>query len=181
VSNESESGDHNRSLIDVLMMAVVALMILTAGVSVAAWKASDRASDAADDAAKATEDVKRVEKLDRDVQRATAYRLCSRNAADRAFAHASIRQLPVKGGPPPQQLSPDERESRRAVSRLLMDDSFLPILDCSPNLEGKGAKPLSIPKQEKYMHNWRLNRLTGAERGVCPDSTFGKVPSLGGC
>lgn len=121
-----------------------------------------------------TADLRRVEVRDRDTQRATAFRLCTRNKVDRAFAHGRLRGIPIKGEPPaipgPVQV---KRSQRIRLSRLLMRPEFLPILDCEPNLEGLGAKPLSIAAQEKFLRRWSLKQVAPAERGVCPQSAFG--------
>jgi hypothetical protein len=55
-------------------------------------------------------DLKRVEKADRDTSRATAFRLCTRNKVDRAYAHARERGLVIAGLPHPP---PHELEERR--------------------------------------------------------------------
>jgi hypothetical protein len=121
-----------------------------------------------------TADLRRVEVKDRDTQRATAYRLCTRNKVDRAFAHGRLRGINVKGEPPripgPIQL---ERKARIKLSRLLMAPEYLPILDCAPNLQGLGAKPMSIGAQEKFMQRWSRKQTAPAERGVCPRSVIG--------
>jgi hypothetical protein len=100
--------------------------------------------------------VKRIEQVEADnqrVDRATAYRLCSRNAVDRAFAQSFA--------------TPDERRALQGPHRL-------PILDCSPNLEGKGAKPLAPSLQDEFVKRWKSRSLTPEERGICPGSTFGQ-------
>jgi hypothetical protein len=119
-------------------------------------------------------DLRRVEVKDRDTQRATAYRLCTRNKVDRAFAHGRLRGINVKGEPPripgPVQL---EQKTRVRLSRLLMEPEYLPILDCRPNLVGLGAKPLSVLAQEKFIRRWSRKQTVPAERGVCPRSVIG--------
>jgi hypothetical protein len=121
-----------------------------------------------------TADLRRVEVKDRDVQRATAFRLCTRNKVDRAFAHGRIRGIAVKGEPPlipgAVQLS---HTARIRLSRLLMQPAYLPILDCDPNLVGLGAKPLSIPAQEKFIRRWSMKQTRPVDRGVCPHSVIG--------
>lgn len=127
-------------------------------------------------------DLRKVEIKDRDTQRATAYRLCTRNKVDRSFAHGRLRGINVKGEPPaipgPVQL---ERRERVRISRLLMQPAYLPILDCEPNLEGLGAKPMSIAAQERFMRRWSLKQTLPAERGVCPHSAIGVKVSADRC
>lgn len=119
-------------------------------------------------------DLSRVEKRDRDTQRATAYRLCTRNKVDRAFAHGRIRGIAVRGEPSQVPGIPTlERRTRIQLSRLLMHPDFLPILDCTPNLKGLGAAPMSVKAQERYMRAWGMRNLPPAEIGVCPHSAIG--------
>lgn len=119
-------------------------------------------------------DLRRVEKRDRDTQRATAYRLCTRNKVDRAFAHGRIRGIAVRGEPSQVPGIPTlERKTRIQLSRLLMHPDFLPILDCTPNLRGLGAAPMSVAAQERYMRAWGMRHLSPAEIGVCPHSAIG--------
>jgi hypothetical protein len=166
MENTPGQKDNNRNLIDILMVAVGILIVLVAGISVAAWRASDRATRAA-------EEIEKVEREDRDVARMTAFRLCSRNTADRAFSHARIRGIPVPGAEDSRGITPEEIKSRRALSRELMKPVYIPILDCSPNLRGMGAKTQSIAEQENYLKRWAAGKLTGPERGVCPGQKFG--------
>jgi hypothetical protein len=134
-------------------------------------------------------DLKRVERIDRDTSRATAFRLCTRGKADRAYAHARERGIPIAGLPKPPPMKPPERRLRRMFSRLLMDPHLLPILDCAPNVEGHGARPLPIsapPKgckaatavgrcatQEAFVRAWAARTLDGVNLGVCPSSIIG--------
>jgi hypothetical protein len=119
-------------------------------------------------------DLRAVEKRDRDTQRATAYRLCTRNKVDRAFAHGRIRGISVRGEPSQVPGIPTlERRARIQLSRLLMRPGFLPILNCAPNLEGLGAAPMSIAEQERFLRAWSRRYLPPAEIGVCPHSAIG--------
>jgi hypothetical protein len=106
---------------------------------------------------KATNDrIAQVEIKDRDVQRATAFRLCTRNKIDRAFAHSfSLNDL--------------------NVLRKLQKANGLPILDCEPNLEGKGARVLTPEQQRDFAERWLARELTPVELGICPTSRFGKI------
>jgi hypothetical protein len=121
-----------------------------------------------------TSDLRRVEIRDRDTGRATAYRLCTRNKVDRAFAHGRIRGIAVRGEPSQVPGIPTlEHKARIRLSRLLMHAPFLPILDCNPNLRGFGAKPLPIPEQERFLRRWSQRQIPPAEIGVCPHSAIG--------
>ena len=126
-----------------------------------------------------TGELASVERRDRDTNRNTAYRLCSRNKADRAYAHARERGIAIKGLPAPRPMSATERRIRVRVSRALMHTPLLSILDCKPNLTGHGARPLPIADQEAYMRAWAAGELSNEEIGVCPDSRVG--PPLGNC
>jgi hypothetical protein len=126
-------------------------------------------------------DLKRVERADRDTARATAFRLCTRNKVDRAYAHARERGLVIAGLPHPPRMSFQERRLRRMVSRLLMDSRLLPILDCAPNVKGHGARPLPIPEQERYVREWAHRTLPGVDLGVCPGSTIPGPPDANRC
>jgi hypothetical protein len=118
-------------------------------------------------------DLKRVERTDRDTSRATAFRLCTRNRVDRAYAHARERGLVIAGLPHPPRMSFEERRLRRMFSRLLMDPHLLPILDCEPNVMGHGARPLPVRDQERFIRQWAHRTLPGVDLGVCPGSTIG--------
>jgi hypothetical protein len=122
-------------------------------------------------------DLRAVEIKDRNAQRATAYRLCTRNKDDRAYGHARERGLAIKRRDgtwiPAVPMSAAERRRRRDFSRELMDTPLLPILNCNPNTGGFGARPLSIAQQESYMDKWRKRGLAPVEYGVCPKSTIG--------
>jgi hypothetical protein len=97
--------------------------------------------------------VAEVEKTDRVSARATAYRLCSRNSVDRAFAHSRVM---MAGG-------------LRALAPL-EDEHGIPILDCTPNLDGRGAVPLPIHAQRDFVRRWERHELTNSELGICPGS-----------
>lgn len=118
-------------------------------------RAATQASSAARDAARAIDAVRAVEKRDRDSSRATAFRLCSRNTVDRAFAHSRVASVN------PQ------------AARLLENPVFLPILDCKPNLRGISAKPLSPKAQRAFVRRWEEGKLTGPQRGICPNTRIG--------
>lgn len=101
----------------------------------------------------AVERIERVEAKNNRATRATAFRLCSRNAVDRAFAQSF-----------------SEGRERRA----LQDPHVLPILDCRPNLEGRGAEPLSPAAQDEFVRRWQQRKLSDVERGICPGSVIGE-------
>jgi hypothetical protein len=139
----------NRALIDLLAVAVVALLLVVSVVAAVAFKTAG--------------EVKGVEVQDRNASRATAYRLCSRNAVDRAFAHSRVGQ---------QQ--PD-------AVKVLEDPLVLPILDCSPNLQGLGARPMPPREQREFVRRWEQGKLTGPERGICPNRKIGSPVSPDHC
>jgi hypothetical protein len=126
-----------------------------------------------------------LEIRDRNAQRATAYRLCTRNKDDRAYAHARERGLAIKKSDgswiPARPMTAAERRRARDNSRVLMETPLLPILDCAPNARGHGAKPLPLAKQESYMNRWRLRGLAPAEYGVCPGSMIGDTAPADRC
>jgi hypothetical protein len=126
-------------------------------------------------------DLKRVERTDRDTSRATAFRLCTRNRVDRAYAHARERGLVIAGLPHPPRMSFEERRLRRMFSRLLMDPHLLPILDCEPNVVGHGARPLPVRDQERFVRQWARRTLPEVALGICPDSTIPGAPSSRRC
>jgi hypothetical protein len=123
-------------------------------------------------------DLKRVERTDRNTGRATAYRLCTRNKDDRAYAHTRERGLAILKADgtwiPAAPMTARERLERRDTSRALMATRLLPILDCDPNVSGLGASPLPVSAQEDYMNRWRFGKLAPVEFGVCPRSSFGR-------
>jgi hypothetical protein len=126
-------------------------------------------------------DLQRVERADRDTARATAFRLCTRNRVDRAYAHARERGLVIAGLPHPPRMSFAERRLRRMFSRLLMDPHLLPILDCEPNVMGHGARPLPVRDQERFVRQWARRVLPEVALGICPDSTIPGAPSSRRC
>jgi hypothetical protein len=78
----------------------------------------------------------------------TAFRQCARINNDRAVAHFFIAKGDVK------------------IEQRLQKQ--LPILDCKPNIIGQPAYPYSPVKQSDFVRRWASNRLTNAERGICP-------------
>lgn len=156
------------------------LAVLLLSLSVTGF-GSCRAADAARDANRAVEDVAGVERQDRDTNRATAFRLCSRNKIDRAYAHARERGIPIEGLPAPRPMSRAERRLRVSISRSLMQTPSLVILDCEPNLMGHGARPLPIAEQERFMRRWAAHKLTDEELGICPASRLEGEHPAGRC
>jgi hypothetical protein len=126
-------------------------------------------------------DLKRVERMDRDTARATAFRLCTRNKVDRAYAHARERGLVIAGLPHPPRMNREERRFRRLFSELLMDSHLLPILDCEPNVVGHGARPMPVRDQERFMRAWARRTLPDVDLGVCPESTIPGPPNSRRC
>jgi hypothetical protein len=112
--------------------------------------------ETAEQAQASADRVAEVERADRDQNRVTAYRLCSRNTVDRAFAHSRVRMS----------------AGRAAVAELEKTTS-LPILDCKPNLRGRGAKVLLPREQRVFVRRWEQGKLSAEERGICPRAVFG--------
>jgi hypothetical protein len=102
--------------------------------------------------------LEQVERRDRDTARRASYRLCARNRADRAFAHASVtRRL---SGP-----------AQARALRALEDPEGIPILDCGANLRGGGARLMAPAAQRAFVEKWIRGELTLPELGICPEST----------
>lgn len=89
------------------------------------------------------------ERKDNIVQRQTSYRVCARNAVDRAFAHDAVSRGP---------------EGAKAVRHL---ERVLPILDCVPNLTGQPAHAMSPLRQRAFVRRWVRNELSLGEQGIC--------------
>lgn len=100
-------------------------------------------------------ELRAIEQRDRDANRATAFRLCTRNKIDRAFAHSFSLD------------EPDEL-------RRLQAEEGLPILNCDPNLRGQGATPLSPEDQREFVERWMAGALRPVELGICPQSHIGQ-------
>lgn len=143
--------DKQRTLLDWIAAAVVLLLIVCCITSLVAYLAAKQANHA-------IEVAQQVEAKDRDTSRGTAYRLCTRNRIDRAFAHSSIRKRDPE------------------IDRQLMGPLYLPILNCEPNLTGHGATTMPVDEQLAFVKRWERGDLTAEERGVCPGSTFGGPP-----
>jgi hypothetical protein len=82
---------------------------------------------------------------DRQLSAAT-YRICQREAVDRAYAHSFT---------PRRELAKIERS--------------LPILDCDPNAHGRPARPLSAAAQRVFVRRFMDGRLSLREQGICRD------------
>jgi hypothetical protein len=140
-----------QNLVPLLALALAAYSVIGAEGN------SDYARKVARDAA---DRVARVERADRDAQRLTAFRLCSRNRADRAFAHwATTAGRPAS-------------EARRIRRMWLEPLNRIPILGCEPNLRGRGARPLTPREQRRFVRRWTRGEVTLRELGVCPNSRF---------
>jgi hypothetical protein len=75
---------------------------------------------------------------------AATYRICEREAVDRAYAHSFT---------PRRELAKIERS--------------LPILDCAPNAHNLPARPLSSVEQRVFVARFVAGRLTLREQGIC--------------
>jgi hypothetical protein len=164
------------------LVLLACAFIATAGATISARSAADEARDAAIQAHRALAEsdhairsVRRVERRDRRSARTAALRLCTRNRADRAFAHARLRGLRMDGVPVPPAngaaLPPGEYRVR--LSRALMDQAFIPLLDCRPNIRGRGAGTWSIADQERFLRRFVRRELAPGELGICPGSKIG--------
>lgn len=141
-----------RNLLPAAALVLAALALNQAnGKSDAALRRANRATKAVAD----------VEQIDRNAQRATSYRLCTRNKVDRAFAQNAVRL----------------RRGRAAV-RALQTLNALPVLDCTPNIHGRGARPLPPAEQDAFVARWARRELSAADVGVCPDSRIGSLSSV---
>lgn len=101
-----------------------------------------------------------VEENNRDTNRATAYRLCTRDIINRAYQQSIAK--------------PEERVMLERIEGL-------PILDCTPNLEGLGARPLSSDAQREFVRRWQDGELSRQELGICPNSIIGESGSATKC
>lgn len=108
--------------------------------------------------------IDRNETRDRDTARATAYRLCSRNAIDRAFAHTEVK-----------------RRAGQKVMLMLQDVHELAILNCKPNLYGYAAVPMKMPQYLSFIHRYERHQLTLEELGICPKTPIGSKLVPGRC
>lgn len=162
---QQQNGPSNRKSDWVLARLIIALLVIVCVAVTVGFIALNRAEH--------------TERLDRDTNRSTAFRLCSRNKADRAYAHTRERGLAI-AGIPEVPMSARERERRRDLSRILMQTPLLAILDCEPNLKGHGARPLPLAEQEKYMDAWRRQQLSPEEYGVCPNTLLEGDPTAPG-
>ena len=127
------------------------LVLMVVAVSVAA-SVLGSFSETVDRVQRGVDEIREVEKTSQDASRATAFRLCSRNAVDRAFA---------------QSFTPPGPERRKLQSK-----HGIPILDCEPNLRGLGAQVLSHRDQDVFVRRWVTRNLSDVERGICPGSRF---------
>lgn len=155
VADEDRAQAHheagvNRALINLIAQGVLIALLITSVAGILGLVTARR--------------VQKVEKEDRDVARASAFRLCTRNKVDRAFAHSSM-----------QHSDPKKTPWGPKVSYKLMDKQYLPILNCEPNLRGLGAVPLPREEQQAFIDRWEAGELKDIERGVCPYSKFGQI------
>jgi hypothetical protein len=75
---------------------------------------------------------------------AATYRICQREAVDRAYAHSFT---------PRRELAKVERS--------------LPILNCQPNVHNRPARPFSSAEQRAFVARFVAGRLTLREQGIC--------------
>jgi hypothetical protein len=172
VANERK-GRMNQALIDVLAVGIFLLLIVNIGTSAVVWHTASKARDN-------SREIGQLETTNVDSNRATAYRLCTRNKVDRAFAHARIRGYQIDGIPLEHRTRAQQLALEQA-STLLMASEYLPILNCTPNLKGKGAVPMPISEQIKFVKAWAEGKLTGVQVGVCPGSTIGRKATPNTC
>jgi hypothetical protein len=75
---------------------------------------------------------------------AATYRICQREAVDRAYAHSFA--------------------PRRELAKI---ERALPILDCEPNVHNLPARPFSSAQQRAFVARFVAGRLTLREQGIC--------------
>ena len=163
----------------VLGLIAFCLVLMVVAVSVAA-SVLGGFSETVDRVERGLDKIERIEDENIRVNRATAFRLCTRDMVQRATLHAFIRGVEFEGTPKPPQ-TPRDRAFRLRYSRALMDPAFLPILDCDPNLQGQGARPISLPEQERFVRDLVTRRLSDVERGICPGTSFSEQQSKYKC
>ena len=135
----------------IIGLLVLCLTLVSVAVGVGALLLKN-VSDAVDKVEATMAKVERIEERNRQTNNATAFRLCSRNSIDRAFAQSFA----------------DRQERKR-----LQGPHGIPILDCDPNLHGQGAKVLPPGAQDAFVERWQRRRLSPIERGICPESRIG--------
>lgn len=170
-------GDHpvvkvlsfiRRDLLPLIAIAIAAYAVLGAGKT--SDEAAQKAQTAAQQARRNTTRLVIVEQADRDAQRRTSFRLCTRNRDDRAFAWDRTEAAILARGERPRQ-----------TLRDLSSPFVLPILDCEPNLTGHGAGIWPFRRQLKFLRAWQARRLPLRDLGVCPNTRIApRPPGLGG-
>jgi hypothetical protein len=75
---------------------------------------------------------------------AATYRICQREAVDRAYAHSFT---------PRRELAKVERT--------------LPILDCAPNARNEPARPFTAAQQREFVRRFVEERLSRRQQGIC--------------
>lgn len=159
----------------VWMLGLLLVVVLIAiGVAFQAGRAAGDANRAAHDADKAAgiaahaiKAVATVEEMDRLRGRSQAFRLCQRGNVDRAFAHDAVAR--------------GSGSRARVVLRRLEATNGLPILNCDPNLDGRGAEPLTRREQRAFVDAWKRGKLSGPRLGVCPGSRVGIIVDPDSC
>ena len=163
----------------VLGLIAFCLVLMVVAVSVAA-SVLGGFSETVKTVEDSVEKIEEIERENSDTNRATAFRLCTRDMVQRATLHAFIRGMEFEGTPKPPQ-EPQQKAFRLKYSRALMDPAYLPILDCDPNLQGHGARPISLADQERFVRDLTTRRLTDVQRGICPGSNLDEQQSKYDC
>lgn len=115
----------------IFALALVVLFLLNAGIGAAAFLS--------------LAETRREERTDIRLSREAAHRICEREARNRAEDHAQARL--------PYRFLNDQRYSARAMR------TRLPIVDCTPNLEGGAAVPLEPDAQARYVERYLRGEL----------------------
>jgi hypothetical protein len=157
--------ERQRALLWVVGTGVVIMLIVTTALSSAAIVIASNVRANTKQIARNSAQVGRnsaklraVEKRDRTALRGASYRTCEREQRDRAEQHlraslsppAAIAKLVRQLGLPSHLA---KQVSIEAVRKRL------PIFDCTPNLVGQQARPLSAAEQRKYVHRYAAGQL----------------------
>lgn len=161
IVNERERPTGRRMtdrLVPVLAIMVVALFAVCAVLSYVAFSTASSANATANRVSLNADRIAAVERRDRRALRGASYRTCEREQRDRAEQHLRA------GLSPPavivklvRQLGlPDELAKQVSIGAVRLR---LPIFDCSPNLYGRQARPLTAREQARYVHRYATGKL----------------------
>lgn len=143
-----------------LVLAVLAVVVVVGGVSTVTNLI--RTGDVSNN----TDAIGRLERHDRDALRSAAFRICYRQQLERAEIHAAYA-TPIVVPPDADPiiatlLNGAETQRRVSLARVRRN---LPILDCSPNLHGKQAQPVTITDQQSFVARYLAGLLDPSPAG----------------